>query len=222
MSAKKLITVGSGCEIVENTIEWYGSIGSVVENHGTSEFSISNEFNRVVYKQCGYKVSPATTIPSKDFQLIHVFNQESFPSSHRNKSGLYDGEVILLFGKVNGKAGSENKYEFPPPIDNTIYYGKLCLVKVSFDSDDDNDNVCDTGSSLNVVDLSIMEWEKTYAALFGGFYDCDEDDSEDEDDIYDNLQTTRNGYAKDGFVVDDDDSLSEYDDDDDFCLSDED
>lgn len=218
MPSKKLITVGTGGEIVENTIQWSGSIGSVTEDSGTTEFNISNEFNRVVYKQCGYKVTPSSGIPSKDFQIIHVFNGDSFPSSHRNKSGLDDNEVILLFGKVNGKAGNENKFEFPPPIDNTIYYGKLCLVKISFEE-------CDNGSTLNVVDMSIMDWEKTYAALFGGFYDCNEDESDDDDDdIYDNLPTTRNGYAKDGFVVDDDDSLSEYDDgdDDDFCLTDED
>ena len=31
-----------------------------------------------------------------------------------------------------------NKYDFPPPIDTNLFYGKLCLVKATIDDSDDN------------------------------------------------------------------------------------
>jgi len=71
------------------------------------------------------------------------------------------------------------------------------------------------------VSLTSDEWDTIYEHLYGGFEDIedDEEESSDGDDEYADLPTTKNGYAKDGFVVDDDEDLSdEYeteDDDDD-------
>ena len=133
----------------------------------------------------------------------------------------------MVFGKDNGKAGQENKYEFPPPIDNELYYGNLVLQKGVIT------NVGDDNEKTYIQDLSVDEWKEIYKKLFGGFDDCDNDDEdeddEDEDDIY-NLSTTRDGYAKDGFVVDDEDdydsdyqdsNASEYDENEEYYLSDE-
>ena len=65
------------------------------------------------------------------------------------------------------------------------------------------------------VDLNKEEWNKIYEKLFGGFEDLNSD-SEESDDELENIPLelkTKDGYLKDGFVVDDpDDSVEEYDD----------
>ena len=102
--------------------------------------------------------------------------------------------TVVLYGKTTGRAGQENKYDFPPPADNTLFFGSCVLV-------------CKSGE--NVVDISQSDWEKIYEHLFGGFEDINADDSEDEEDDSEedeDVPRTKEGYVKDGFIVDDDDS----------------
>ncbi len=112
---------------------------------------------------------------------------------------LNNGVVVSLFGKTTGRAGQENKYDFPPPLDKLLFFGSCVLV-------------AEEGS------LKKSEWEAYYEELFGGFEDIgaeDSSDSEDEDDEDDALPKTKSGYAKDGFIVDDDEDEDEDDDEDD-------
>ena len=112
---------------------------------------------------------------------------------------------ISLYGKTAGRANQENKYELPPPLDNTLFFGSCILV-----------NKDETGEYKSICE---KEWDAVYEALYGGFEDIGHEDSEEEDieDEYDDLEKTKSGYAKDGFIVDDD---SEMDEDDDFNESD--
>ena len=76
-------------------------------------------------------------------------------------------------------------------------------------------------SKDDFCDLSDETWKKIYEHLFGGFEDIDDPDSEAEysEDELDSVpaeKKTKNGYLKDGFVVDadeesDDDLESEED-----------
>ncbi len=104
---------------------------------------------------------------------------------------------IDLYGKTKGRAGQENKYEFPPPVDSVLYFGGCLLV-------------ADTG------DLTKELWKSIYEHLYGGFEDLgdSEDDADEDFDEDDKLPKTKQGYAKNGFVVDDDDDGedSDYDD----------
>ena len=65
----------------------------------------------------------------------------------------------------------------------------------------------------NVVDLTKEEWEKTYEHLFGGFENLDDTSGEmsvdDEEENLSESEKTKQGYKKDGFVVDDDDEDDE-------------
>ena len=110
---------------------------------------------------------------------------------------------ISVYGKTSGRANQENKYDFPPPIDNTLFFGSCVLVNKNGQGD--------------MVDLTENEWDVIYESLFGGFEDLGEDDSEDESDEEDdvNVKKTKDGYVKDGFVVDEDDDDEDDDDDDD-------
>ena len=98
--------------------------------------------------------------------------------------------VIYLYGKTEGRAGQENKYDFPPPVDNVLFFGTCVLI-----SCDENDKI---------IDLTKAEWAKIYENLFGGFEDLDDEDEEtSEDDTEEKeLPRTKEGYVKDGFIVD--------------------
>jgi len=99
---------------------------------------------------------------------------------------------IELWAKVNGKANTENKYDFPPPVDNELYFGTCCLVSV-------------IPNKNTFLDLTVELWSKIYEQLFGGFenLDSEEEMSEDELESIPAELKTKNGYLKDGFVVDD-------------------
>ena len=109
---------------------------------------------------------------------------------------------ISLYGKTSGRANHENKYEFPPPVDNTLFFGNCILINKNAEGD--------------VVDLTTGDWETIYEYLYGGFEDLGDDDSDEEDsDDEPGVKRTKDGYVKDGFVVGDDDDDEDEDDDED-------
>jgi hypothetical protein len=112
-----------------------------------------------------------------------------------------DLRAVEVWGKTDGRAGTENKYELPPPIAELLCFGTLVIVGVDQDGE--------------LCDLTCEKWKVFYDKLFGGFEDLgeDEEESDDElDDVSDAEKTKVGGYLKDGFVVDADDS-SDCDDD---------
>jgi hypothetical protein len=100
---------------------------------------------------------------------------------------------ISLYGKTIGRANQENKYEFPPPVDTVLFFGNCILVNKTDDGEID--------------DLSPQEWTVIYETLYGGFEDMDDDEEDDEDEDDDDndpsMKRTKEGYVKDGFIVDD-------------------
>lgn len=148
-----------------------------------------------LYKKAGFKAADGFT------------NRHTWTIDAANK--IYN---ISLYGKVSGKAGQENKYDFPPPVDNILFFGSCILVN----------NLSEDKTTIDSV--SKDEWKILYDHLFGGFEDLGSEDSEesdDEDDIDADLPRTKSGYAKDGFVVEDgvedggeDDAIEDEDDND--------
>jgi len=108
---------------------------------------------------------------------------------------------LCLYGKTAGRANSENKYEFPPPMDNTLFFGSCVVLNIE---------------NGIVADLSVKDFEDIMEHLYGGFEDVDSEDEEIEssDDEVVGLPKTKDGYVKDDFVVDSDDE-DEGDDNDD-------
>ena len=103
---------------------------------------------------------------------------------------------IAIYAKLDGKAGQENKYEFPPPVDSTLFFGSCLLVR------------CVSSSDATLLgNLSLEDWETFYETCFEGFDDLnssEEDDEEDDEESIDDELKTIHGYKKDGFVIDDD------------------
>jgi len=139
-----------------------------------------------LYKKCGFK-------KEEGFSLQVEWNVK------------LDGQkyIIQMYGKLNGKANMENKYDFPPPIDNNLYFGSCALVGMIKDN---------TNSNIN---LSVDLWDKIYEKLFGGFENlavtCNDDDEEEDElkNVPKNMKTKKGGYLKDGFVVDSSDAEEE-------------
>ena len=103
---------------------------------------------------------------------------------------------IAVYGKTKGNAGRENKYEYPPPIDTTLFFGNMLIIHY-----DENDNP---------VDLRKDQWNTIYEQLMGGFESLDSSDEESEEEEIDPSKLNKYGYENDGFVVDDED-LDELD-----------
>lgn len=118
-----------------------------------------------------------------------------------------DKFVVELWAREDGNAGQENKYEFPPPVDTILFFGACALVAK------------DMTPQHNVIPLTLEKWDKMYNFLFGGFdtlANCDDDDyEEDELDSIPSSRKTKDGYLKDGFVVDEDEDDDGDDDDED-------
>ncbi len=130
-----------------------------------------------LYKYCNLKKS------NKNFKIRHTWKNNS--------------NFVSVFAKDNGRAGSENKFELPRPLDEILYFGNILLLAHS-------ENVINNN---NCIDLTLEEWAKLYDRLIGGSESLGEEDSfSDDDEIPDELKTN-GGYMKDGFVVDDDDEI---------------
>ena len=172
------------------------SIIIVKKNGSLNSLNIKEFKEDELFKKCGFK-------KADDFKKQSIWNIK------------HDGinYSIIMYGKNNGRANNENKYEFPPPVDTQLFFGCCCIVAMN-----------KTDDILKPVNLTLQNWKLIYEKLFGGFSDLSKktisDDSTDEDEmikIPKELQT-KNGYLKDDFVVDDstdseedDDSSSETD-----------
>lgn len=116
--------------------------------------------------------------------------------------------LVQVFGKKEGRANLENKYDFPPPIDKTLLFGSCAIVAKTKQKDD----------KWYYTNLSVALWNEIYEKLFGGFEDLSatqKEDEEEEDELehIPKEKKTKHGYLKDGFVVDNSDDDDDYDDD---------
>ena len=101
----------------------------------------------------------------------------------------------------------ENKYEFPPPVDNALYFGTCILVAHG------GDNAIPSGL-IPYVSITPDSWTRIYTKLYGGFENLADTAISDEfePDPLQNIppnKLTKTGYLKDGFVVDDEYVLSD-------------
>jgi hypothetical protein len=145
------------------------------------------------------------TLTVKDFKELELFKKCGFKKSEdfqKQTQWTCNGYEISVYGKQNGRANNENKYDFPPPIDSVVFFGTCCIVAKKL------------GKMEN---LTLELWGKIYEKIFGGFEDlsltalADEEET-DELEFVAKEHKTKHGYLKDGFVVDSDveeDSTSE-------------
>ena len=106
-----------------------------------------------LYKKCGFS-------SNTNFSKRHTWKMEN--------------DYYTLYSKDNGKAGSENKLELPPPIDKELYFGKMIFLKHS------NEEI----TLETIKDFDVNTFEKLYDFIFGGFDDINSSEEEsDEEEI---------------------------------------
>jgi hypothetical protein len=163
----------------------------IVERLGSLKLLSVKDFKEEeLYKKCGFKKA-------------ENFNKQT------EWTVKYDGNkyCIQVFAKTEGRANTENKYDFPPPIDTKLFYGSCCIVG----------QIKKENRTKVYANLSITLWNKIYEKLFGGFEDLAataKEDEEEEDEL-DNVpkeKKTKQGYLKDGFVVDSSDTEEDLED----------
>ena len=115
--------------------------------------------------------------------------------------------TVELWARFEGQANQENKYDFPPPVDGELFFGNCALLA--------------RDSNMSIIDLTVEKWNKVYEHLFGGFETLadNEDEDDEEEDELDNIPSsmkTKDGYLKDGFIIEDalEDGANSDDDDD--------
>ena len=155
----------------------------IVEKTGVTKSLTIKEYNEEeLYKKCGFKKA---TDFSKQTEWIVKLEGKKY--------------LVSLYGKIDGKANTENKYDFPPPVDSTLFFGSCALTCMLMQED----------KTFLLTSLSVEMWTKMYEKLFGGFEDLAATAAQDEMEV-DELagipkeKKTKDGYLKDGFVVDSD------------------
>lgn len=134
-----------------------------------------------LYKKCGFKTKNSF---NKQIEWCVKIDKMTY--------------MIYVYAKTEGKSNCENKYDFPPPIDNTLFYGTCAIIA----------KIKNETNNWVYENLTLHLWNKIYEKLFGGFEDLSssaiEDELEDDElaHISKKYKTKVGGYLKDGFVVD--------------------
>ena len=144
----------------------------IVERTGNvKQVKVKDVTRETLYSKCGFRKPDG-------FEMRTVW---------KVKEG--ESYTVELWSREHGNANTENKYDFPPPVDKELYFGNSCVVRIDEESD-------------KIVNLTTGEWKKIYENLFGGFEDLvEEEPSEDELENVSEDMKTHSGYLKDGFVV---------------------
>ena len=117
----------------------------------------------------------------------------------------YKGKTISVFAFNNGVAGKENKFELPPPIDQTIYFG--CIIVIAH-----VDN--------NISTITPELFDDFYETVFEGFVSLGGSDtwSEEEEEDTDD----RDFIVDDDYVEFEEGAEEEEEEEEEYVMSDED
>ena len=153
----------------------------IIEKTGTVKTLCVKQFNESeLFKRCGFK------------------SETNFCNHGELRVKMGDlTYIVTVYGKDTGRANFENKYDFPPPLDNTLFFGSCALVLHT-------EYKGETGPPiLESIDMAL--WEQLHEKLFGGFEDLSSGammvaDEMEEDELADvvDAQKTKVGSRERG------------------------
>ena len=95
----------------------------IVEKEGTLKTLSIKDFKlEELYKKCGFKKPDGFT---KQAEWGTKLNGIKY--------------ITAVYAKSEGKANTENKYDFPPPIDNKLFFGN-CVIVASIKKQDNKNS----------------------------------------------------------------------------------
>ena len=165
---------------------------------------MSQPLNVIIVERSG----SLKTLGIKDFKVEELYKKCGFKKDNdftkqAEWNAKFEGKkyFIEVYAKTEGRANSENKYDFPPPIDTNLFFGSCAIVAY----------LKKEGGTKVYTDLTLPLWNKIYEKLFGGFEDlagtaAEDENEEDELANVPKEKKTKHGYLKDGFVVDSSDA----------------
>lgn len=84
----------------------------------------------------------------------------------------WKNQTLYLIGYKDGKAGTENQHELPPPLDKDLYFGDIILLLAK-----------EKKSFAKPQAMKSEEYESFYTQMFEGFEDLEEEDDEEDDEF---------------------------------------
>jgi DNA-directed RNA polymerase subunit M/transcription elongation factor TFIIS len=112
----------------------------------------------------------------------------------------YKTLILTLFGYSKGKAGTENKHELPPPLDNNLYFGDIVLVASTAPA-----------NYSKPTTFKSEDYETFYTKMFGGFEDLDSDEDEDSEEEEEEEEVVAEAEAEAEVVAEEEDEEEEDD-----------
>jgi len=169
--------------------------------------SLNNKINILIVEKNGniketqIKINDEAVNKKKDFEYDKLYKKCGFKTSD-NFIKQTDWDITInnlklninIYAKKTGRSNLENKYEFPPPIDNVLFFGNVCiLAKKYIDNDKTSDSNLELKNDTIPYNLTIKDWKLIYDILYGGFEDLknDEDDEEEEEEEEEELDDER-------------------------------
>ena len=99
-------------------------------------------------------------------RIAKILRKTKLPS--KIGSWSYQKGALELWGYKDGRAGTENKHELPPPVDSTLIFGDAIMIALN-----------ETEEATN---FTTAQYTKFYTQIFQGFESLDDED-DDEDEI---------------------------------------
>ena len=99
-------------------------------------------------------------------RIAKILRKTKLPS--KIGSWTYQKGALELWGYKEGRAGTENKHELPPPVDSTLIFGDAIMIALN--------------EAEEASNFTTAQYTKFYTQIFQGFESLDDED-DDEDEI---------------------------------------
>jgi DNA-directed RNA polymerase subunit M/transcription elongation factor TFIIS len=116
----------------------------------------------------------------------------------------WKNQTLHLVGYKDGKAGTENQHELPPPHDKDLYFGDIILLLAK-----------EKKSFAKPIPMKSDEYENFYTQMFEGFDDLEESDSEDDDEDEFDEEEEEDGQEVEGGEFEENEEQADFSDDND-------
>lgn len=100
-------------------------------------------------------------------RIAKILRKTKLPS--KIGSWTYQKGALELWGYKDGRAGTENKHELPPPVDSTLIFGDAIMIALN--------------EAEEPTNFTTAQYTKFYTQIFQGFESLDDDEDDDEDEI---------------------------------------
>ena len=104
----------------------------------------------------------------------------------------WKSNTLFLFGYTDGKAGTENKHELPPPHDTQLIFGDIVVLMSK-----------DKRSFAKPLPIKQDDYETFYTQVFEGFESLDEEEAEVEEEEIIQDELADEAHVDDESVIDD-------------------